>query len=292
MSNAQLLGADLSSANLFEANLDGADLTWTALKEASLQGASLRLTNFEPRSLPELRNIAAAENLAYMTYHENPDALFQLRKQFQDGGFREQERQVTYAIKRRENELAWDSCGGTGRSFEATPAPDMCISAAFNTAFFDWTSRYGMEPGRPLVLIVLLWMLCSLLYFLFLYHSKESGLIRIIAATDGALAANAAVNRIGPPQRWGFRPPPLFTWTKAKEEFHLLRTSAFFSLMSAFNIGFRDLNFGRWLRLLTRTEFDIKPFGWARVVSGWQSLASVYLFALWVLTYFGRPFAQ
>jgi hypothetical protein len=59
----------------------------------------------------------------------------------------------------------------------------------------------------------------------------------------------------------------------------------FFSLMSAFNIGFRDINFGRWLRLL-----DIKAVGWARVVAGWKSLISVYLIAMWVLTYFGRPF--
>src|SRR5207237_8977041 len=75
-----------------------------------------------------------------------------------------------------------------------------------------------------------------------------------------------------------------------QREFLLLRTSMFFSLMSAFNIGFRDINFGRWLRLLTRQEFDIKAVGWARVVAGWQSLISVFLIALWVLTYFGRPF--
>jgi len=69
-----------------------------------------------------------------------------------------------------------------------------------------------------------------------------------------------------------------------------LRICMFFSLMSAFNIGFRDINFGRWLRLLTRQEFDIKAVGWARVVAGWQSLISVFLLALWILTYFGRPF--
>lgn len=30
--------------------------------------------------------------------------------------------------------------------------------------------------------------------------------------------------------------------------------------------------------------------GWARTVSGIQSLLSVYLLAIWALTYFGRPF--
>jgi hypothetical protein len=63
-----------------------------------------------------------------------------------------------------------------------------------------------------------------------------------------------------------------------------------FSFQSNYAARFRDINFGRWLRLLTRQEFDIKAVGWARVVAGWQSLISVYLIALWVLTYFGRPF--
>lgn len=60
--------------------------------------------------------------------------------------------------------------------------------------------------------------------------------------------------------------------------------------MSAFNIGFWDINFGRWLRLLPRTEYDLKAKGWVRTVAGLQALISVYLIALWVLTYFGRPF--
>jgi hypothetical protein len=60
--------------------------------------------------------------------------------------------------------------------------------------------------------------------------------------------------------------------------------------MRAFNIGFRDINFGRWLRLLPRTEYDLKAKGGARTVAGFQSLVSFYMIALWVLTYFGRPF--
>ena len=34
----------------------------------------------------------------------------------------------------------------------------------------------------------------------------------------------------------------------------------------------------------------LRAKGWVRVVSGVQSLISVYLIAMWVLTYFGRPF--
>jgi hypothetical protein len=34
----------------------------------------------------------------------------------------------------------------------------------------------------------------------------------------------------------------------------------------------------------------LRATGWVRTVAGIQSLLSVYLLALWVLTYFGRPF--
>jgi hypothetical protein len=37
-------------------------------------------------------------------------------------------------------------------------------------------------------------------------------------------------------------------------------------------------------------EYMLRATGWVRTVSGTQSLLSVYLLALWVLTYFGRPF--
>jgi hypothetical protein len=147
-----------------------------------------------------------------------------------------------------------------------------------------------MSPGRPLILGVVVWFLCSLLYFAFIHIHGEAGLYRIYGQSiRGDPSTRRRVERIsavgtahsrGP--RWLFQ----FFW----RECLLLGTSMFFSLMSAFNIGFRDINFGRWLRLLTRQEFDIKAVGWVRVVAGWQSLISVYLLALWVLTYFGRPF--
>jgi hypothetical protein len=37
-------------------------------------------------------------------------------------------------------------------------------------------------------------------------------------------------------------------------------------------------------------EYTLRATGWVQIVSGIQSLISIYLLALWVLTYFGRPF--
>ena len=110
LSGANLTGAQLSGAVLTGAILDHADLRDAALNGAQLSGANLGGALFEPSSLPELRGIAAAKNLELLTYVANPDALVQLRQQFRDGGFREQERKITYALKRREAELSREKC--------------------------------------------------------------------------------------------------------------------------------------------------------------------------------------
>jgi hypothetical protein len=66
--------------------------------------------------------------------------------------------------------------------------------------------------------------------------------------------------------------------------------AAYFSLLSAFHIGFRDFNVGNWIARIQAGKYTLEPTGWVRVVSGLQSLLSVYLLAIWALTYFGRPF--
>jgi hypothetical protein len=73
-------------------------------------------------------------------------------------------------------------------------------------------------------------------------------------------------------------------------EFRLLRTSLYFSLLSAFHLGWREFNVGTWIARMQPREYTLRATGWVRTVSGIQSLLSVYLLALWVLTYFGRPF--
>ena len=66
--------------------------------------------------------------------------------------------------------------------------------------------------------------------------------------------------------------------------------ATYFSLLSAFHIGFRDINVGNWIARVQAHEYTLKPTGWVRVVSGLQSLLSIYLLTIWALTYFSRPF--
>jgi hypothetical protein len=63
-----------------------------------------------------------------------------------------------------------------------------------------------------------------------------------------------------------------------------------FSVLSAFHLGWRELNVGSWLARVQTREYTLRATGWVRAVASVQSLLSVYLLALWALTYFGRPF--
>jgi hypothetical protein len=280
LEGAELFGAELGGAILNDAALVKADLTSARLNGVDLRGARLEGTDFdsanvqgvkyEPASAPESGLIATAHNLEFMTYLVDSTELSKLRKQFQDGGFREQERKIVYAMNRREAELAGP------------------VERWFKKVAFEWTCQYGMNPGRALQIWVGLLCLCSLVYAMLMHIPGESGIYRISKQGEPGREVTVEVQ---------IRPRTVSSgplWRSALDriwgEWQALFWALFFSLMSAFNIGFRDINFGRWLRLLPRTEYDLKAKGWARSVAGLQSLLSVYLIALWVLTYFGRPF--
>ncbi len=150
-----------------------------------------------------------------------------------------------------------------------------------------------MNPGRPLKILGLVWLVMSGFYLLFMHLKGPSGIhveatcelggrerkwrfpLRLPHTRDTADSrAKGATPR---PGRW------------LRREWRLARAAMFFSLISAFDIGYQELNIGQWLKMLSRREYDLKAAGWVRTAAGTQSLVSVYLLALWVLTYFGHP---
>jgi hypothetical protein len=275
LNQADLTGADLYAADLRAAELGGAVLNRAGLLDAELRDADfldaeMQNAIYEPKSSPDIRNIGGAKYLELLTYDDNPDALVQLRKQFQEGGFRSQERKITYALSRRKAEL------------------DGFVERWFQRVAFDLTCQYGMNPGRALQIWLALLLFCWLVYAVFIHIPGESGIYRLQKA-GGPTAKEESEEQIRP-RTISSRPLWRYPLQLIYQELRVFFWAGFFSLMSAFNIGFRDINFGRWLRLLPKTEYDLKAKGWARTVAGFQSLISVYLIALWVLTYFGRPF--
>ena len=246
LTNAKLILADLKDAKLYDANLTSADLAAADLTNASVNLANFDRAIFEPRSLPILDSISQARNLELLTYRDNPAALVQLRKQFEDGGLLEQGRKITYAVKRREAELSWER--GTSRTFPIGKGTRAILwssdsmlanfaSFTLNKVFFDWTCQYGMSPGRPLILGVVLWFLCSFLYFVCIHTPAVGGLYRVYSQSIGDdPSVQERVERICP-RSTKYSRGPRWVLQFFRRECLLLRASMFFSLMSAFNIG-------------------------------------------------------
>ena len=290
LSGALLSFANLSGADLWRANLSGATLFRANLSGARLEEADLAFVVFEltPGSLPNTATAALARNLADMRYVETPMSLVQLREEFKKNGLRPQEREITFAIRRTQRRLSWERALNLESELPLARRLFDAVEATFNFVVFEMTSAYGMSPGRPLRVLVLLILLFALAYALALQDpAGGAGGVWLVWSPDRikreeggsepVLLTNVA---------WPDGPGPrrILTWRG------VLGFAVYFSLLSAFRIGWRELNVGSWILRLQSREYSIRATGWVRVVAGAQSLLSVYLVALWVLTYFGRPF--
>jgi pentapeptide repeat protein len=262
LTGAKLDGATLSKAYLYEAILVEVELIETDLAGARFISADMSGAIFEPQSglTLNVRDIAGAKHLAMMTYRTSPVALIELRKAFKDGGYREQERQITLALERRSREMA---CAAKGVRW---------IECIARLMLFEWPSGYGLYPARPLWIIVALWIALSLVYGVPLSRRHGAGIFRVwnpqrIDTRDGE-EIPTRMRLAG----WG--------WLNAP----------YFSLLSTFYFGWREVNVGSWISRIQPREYVLAATGWVRTVSGIQSILCVYFLALWVLTYFGRPF--
>ena len=221
---------------------------------------------YEPISAPRAGTMSQVEGLASLRIRNegSPHGMNLLREAFKKAGMREQERQVTYSIKHSERV----NKGG--------------IERAFNYVLFELTCRYGMSPWRPLGIAFMLILFFGFPYIFAFAGSAERkwGIWR--AWPEDRVHKKSSENN---PQRITFPFIRIFPWV-----LRAVPWAFYFSLLSAFHIGWRDLNVGNWIARIQPKEFGLRPTGWVRVVSGTQSLISVYLIALWALTYFGRPF--
>jgi hypothetical protein len=211
-----------------------------------------------------------------------------LRQAFKKGEVRSQERQLTYAIEHTKQLLAWDPSRYDFKGEDTRPWLEKLAGKSeslFSYVLFELPSAYGMAPGGALWGLLGLIPGFALLYWIALRSVKSrSGLWMIVPAdrnTPGR--GKGKIVRIRPhlAKTW---------WVRLRGGSRLFRTSLYFSLLSAFHLGWRELNVGTWIARMQPREYTLRATGWVRMVSGIQSALSLYLLALWVLTYFGRPF--
>jgi hypothetical protein len=186
-------------------------------------------------------------------------------------GLNDSAREATFSIQRNitKDQLSSDSL------------PPAKIEGCLRTVGLDWTTAYGLHPERALRWILLLGAVLTPVYMLAMRRpTAASGVMQVFPA-------DRLEGTAGDPPNEEKRKKQL---VHAKSWHAALRTAAYFSLISAVNIGFEQFTPGDWIRRLQTREYSLEAVGWVRVVAGAQALLSVYLLAMWVLTQFGQPF--
>jgi hypothetical protein len=278
LGHANLTGANLGHANLTDANLEGANLTDASLRGAALTGADLGFADltdanlrqailngvtYEPEAgtLPLIPPFATTEGLPSLRFTISPHGLHELREALKKAGMRRQEREVTYAIEHTKRLKAWEE-GFEGKA-----------ESVFKLVLFELTCEYGMSPGRALRILAMLVPLFALPYIVSLRMNRQDGIWKVWS--DERMRKDLGSSA---PERITAKPNAS------------IFIGLYFSMLSAFHIGWRDLNVGNWIARIQSREYTLRATGWVRTISGIQSLISVYLIAIWALTYFGRPF--
>ena len=251
LSEAKLNSANLSRAFLVMANLSKTELMHTNLKDAIFSEVDLTEAQYEPSSAPDKGSLAGLKGLTKVWFNEEEQSgLVQLREALKDAGLRNLEREATYVIE-------------YGRTYYAP-----WYVKWTKRLLFEWTSGYGLNYLRPLLILSGLILVFSIVYIFPIVGKGKKGIYRV--------------------------------WSKKKENgieeldklngVKFIGYAFYFSVLSTFHIGWRDLNVGSWIARIQPNEYFMKATGWVRTVSGVQSLISIYLLALWALTQFGRPF--
>jgi uncharacterized protein YjbI with pentapeptide repeats len=256
LQDAYLRDANLSAANLSGANLSGSYMAGVNLSGTNLSGADLSEALFEPATVPPVASFQGVRGLDKLWWDTSPHSLVLLRHAFKEAGLRQQEREVTYA------HLKWQRAKNGG------------LEGAFQYVLFELTTKWGMSPARAFWVLLGLIPVFALLYLLPIYRPSEQGAVWRVWDKDRTQS-----------DKGQDAPEQLIS-----RDYRLAVYALFFSVLSAFHIGWRELNVGSWITRLNPYEFTLRGTGWVRTVSGVQSLISVYLLALAVLTYFGRPF--
>ena len=255
LTRAVLRGADLTRADLSGADLSGAKLVGADLTRARLFSASVTGATFYPKPLTEVTGLRGISGLSKIIVVEVMP-LVTLRNQFKDAGFKSEEKALTSALRRHELK-------------KASQVERFFAFYVMGGAITD----FGANPSLAIIALFSLIPVFWVFYLVALWIPGKDGIWQ-------RWLTDRIRTDLGDDQ-------PVLLKKRGLVGFGY---ALYFSLLSAFHIGWRDLNVGSWISRIQPREYTLSGSGWVRTVSGIQSLISVYLLAIAVLSYFGRPF--
>jgi uncharacterized protein YjbI with pentapeptide repeats len=263
---SRLIGASLHSADLTGVNLTSADLTGADLTSAYLRQAILKGMTFNPATITDPSKMLFAKGLSEIRI-EIVDPVVKMRKALAEAGFRNEQKALSSALKKhqlvdaplRERLFQDYLIGGKLTDYGANPWASLEWLGIGIFVFF-WPYLLAILKGNEKAGI---WR-----------ERPESRLLKLPDEKDHELLVLD--------KKW------LHSVTGVVA---IVGIPAYFSLLSAFHFGWRQLNIGNWLSRVQLREYVLKATGWVRMISGLQSLLSLYLVVLFLLSYFGNPFA-
>lgn len=278
LSRANLNNAWLMNANLTRANLTNANASETVFALANMRGAYLVEVNltgamliwaditgswFYPSAIGDAAGFLSIRGLSKIIITK-VSPIVELRKKMKEAGFTFEEKSLTSAL--RKYQLLQPII--TSPVFN----PEYWFEGLFLGGFL---TDFGAFPeGAFDALLILIFAFFCLYLFALKWPRPKAGIWRL-------WPADRIIKEINKPDK------ELVKWDGF---FRTVWIAFYFSILSAFRFGWRDLNLTNWIVRIQHREYILRATGWVRMVSGIQSLISLYLVALALLTYFGRPF--
>jgi uncharacterized protein YjbI with pentapeptide repeats len=256
-----LIKADLSGAILNGADLTEADLRDTNFKDADITYANFHKSTFDPLEIGDKLEFLGAYGFSSIQFTKS-QPIIKLRKMAKESGSRQQEKELTAALRKKRRNKQFSE-----------------------KIFFDLPTDYGANPWRCLLILAGFFFLFSYAYVWALELEKKTGIWKLWPKERLRNKEDETVE--GKTVEAKKNKPELLTGLRGPR---VLGYAFYFSLLTTFHIGWRDLNVGNWITRMQPNEYILKPNGWVRFVSGLHSLISIYLLALWALSYFARPF--
>lgn len=260
--------SDLSFASFWRpvlngATFDSADLARVTFRDATLKDATFYRAKFahsrieiRPGQLPVIPSLRDATGLTSLTTLNGGEAsLIELREQLKRAGFQYQAQQINFAINNFSD----------SNSFPGVDSLEYLLTGLPNA--------YGMKPQRPLLTGFLLVPIFATFYAAAIHGARRGHETGIWLMRDSPKTS---------PER-KMRPILL-----CRKNCSTWRTALWFSILSAFRIGWKELSVGDWIARVQQTNYRFEATGWVRSVAGLQSLISVYLLALAVAAYFSQ----
>jgi hypothetical protein len=245
-------------ANLDAAILAGATFRDAIMKDATFYKAQFAHTRLEIRPgqlpvIPSLRDCTGLTSL--LTLNGGEATLVEIREQLRKAGFDYQAQQVNYAINSFSEQNGFPG------------------AKSLNYILFGISNAYGMKPQRPLATGLLLIPIFSLFYIAALFSRGQGRQTGIWLLRNPPRTNPKRIMR--PVRLWSANCSPLLI-------------GVWFSVLSAFRIGWHEFNVGDWIARIQQSDYRLEGGGWVKSIAGIQSLISVYLLALALAAYLNK----